>query len=75
MKARAIILEADRIAERKGLTQSQWSRNAGHATNGQTVSRIMSKGDCRVSTLIALLEAIGCKLQIMEEDDGSRAED
>ena len=71
MKARAIILEADRIAERKGLTQSQWSRNAGHATNGQTVSRIMSKGDCRVSTLIALLDAIGCELAIKEQNDGT----
>ena len=71
MKARAIILEADRIAERKGLTQSQWSRNAGHATNGQTVSRIMSKGDCRVSTLIALLDAIGCELEIKEQNDGT----
>lgn len=72
MKARAIILEADKIAERKGLTQSQWSRNAGHATNGQTVSRIMSKGDCRVSTLVALLDAIGCELAIKEQDDGTK---
>ena len=64
MEARAIILEADRIAEEKGLTQSQWSRNAGHANNGQTVSRMISKGDCRISTFLDLLEVLGCELEI-----------
>jgi len=69
MTARALICEADRIAtkERK-LTQSKWSKMAGHAENGQTVSRIISRGDCRMSTFVELLEAIGCKLVITEGD-------
>ena len=67
MDSRSLILQADRIARQKGMTQSQWSRNAGHATNGQTVSRILSKGDCRVSTLLSLLDAIGCEIVIKEE--------
>lgn len=66
MDSRSLILKADGIARRKGMTQSQWSRIAGHAANGQTVSRILSKGDCRVSTLLALLDAIGCELDIKE---------
>lgn len=67
MNTRALILMADGIASKKGLSQSQWSKNAGHASNGQTVSRIMRKGDCRLSTFIELLDAIGCELIIKEE--------
>lgn len=66
MESRSLILKADEIAREKGYTQSQWSREAGHANNGQTVSRIISKGDCRVSTFVALLQAIGCELEIKE---------
>ena len=67
MKARTLIQQADRIATEKGLNQSQWSRMAGHASNGQTISRIMRQGDCRVSTLLELLDAIGCALKIEED--------
>lgn len=67
MDTRALILKADSIANKKGLSQSQWSKNAGHASNGQTVSRIMRKGDCRLSTFIELLDAIGCELVIKED--------
>lgn len=67
MDTRALILIADGIANKKGLSQSQWSKNAGHASNGQTVSRIMRKGDCRLSTFIELLDAIGCELVIKED--------
>ena len=69
MDARTLVLQADEIARRKGLTQSQWSTAAGHAKNGQTVSRIISKGDCRISTFLRLLEAIDCKLEIVKGKD------
>ena len=68
MNARELIMESDRIADGKQLTQSEWSRRAGHAKNGQTISRIMSKGDCRLSTFIRMLDAIGCKLEIKQEE-------
>lgn len=66
MDSRSLILKADKIARSKGMTQSQWSRAAGHATSGQTVSRILNKGDCRVSTFLSLLDAIGCEIVIKE---------
>lgn len=34
-----------------------------------TVSRIISKGDCRMSTFIRLLEPLGARLKIEEEQD------
>lgn len=69
MKARELILDADRIASEKGLTQSQWSRQSGHASNGQTVSRIISKGDCRLSTFVELLNVLECVLVIKARDE------
>lgn len=71
MEARSLILQADEIARRKGLNQSKWSKSAGYANNGQTVSRILSKGDCRVSTFLALVNALGCRIEIKEvQEDG-----
>ena len=70
MESRNLILTADEIArDKRKINQSQWSTKAGFATNGQTVSRIIAKGDCRVSTLLALLKAIGCELVIKECND------
>lgn len=68
MDTRALILQADAIARRKGFTQSLWSTQAGHARNGQTVSRIVSKGDCRLSTFLQLLKAIDCRIVIVEDE-------
>ena len=68
MDSRTLILQADKIARSRGLNQTKWSTKAGYATNGQTVSRIISKGDCRISTFIDLLDAIGCELVIKEEN-------
>ena len=68
MDARALIVVADRIAREQGMTQARWSRRAGFAFNGQTVSRILSKGDCRVSTFISLLEPLGYKLALVKEE-------
>lgn len=74
MKARDLIMQADGIASKQGLNQTQWSRAAGHAKNGQTVSRMISKGDCRMSTFIRLLEPLGARLKIEEEQDERQGE-
>lgn len=67
MDSRTLILQADKIARKRGFNQMKWSSSAGYAMNGQTVSRMISRGDCRVSTFVALLNAIGCRLEIMED--------
>ena len=69
MDARSLILTADEIAREKGLTQAEWSKAAGHAKNGQTVSRILSRGDCKISTFLHLLKAIDCRLVIEKTED------
>ena len=58
------------ILDAKGMTQKEWSTAAGHAKNGQTVSRIISKSDCRLSTFLRLLKAVDCRLEIVEENNG-----
>ena len=68
MESRNLIEQAQRIATVKGLSQSRWSAESGHALNGQTVLRILQRGDCRVSTFISLLKVVGCKLVIEEGD-------
>lgn len=73
MESKNLIEQARKIATGKGFNQSKWSAESGHALNGQTVLRILKKGDCRVSTFISLLEVIGCRLEI-KEDDNARAE-
>ena len=67
MEARDLIMQADAIARKKGMTQAQWSSLAGHASNGQTVSRIITRGECKLSTMIALLDTIDCELQIVNK--------
>ena len=62
--ARDLILEADRIARDQGFTQARWSKAAGRAESGQTVSRILAKGECKVGTLVDLLEPLGYRLTI-----------
>jgi hypothetical protein len=68
MELRALILQADQLAREKGLNQKKWSDVAGYAKNGQTVSRIMSKGDCRMSTFLSLLKPLGAELRIVRVD-------
>ena len=71
MESRTLIVEASKIADKKKINQSRWSEKAGHAINGQTVSRILKKGDCRLSTFLDLLKAVGCQLEIKENADGT----
>ena len=68
MEARDLILQADAVARSKGLNQSQLSSLAGFASNGQTVSRIINRGNCRLSTIVALLDVVGCELKIVKKD-------
>lgn len=75
MDPRELILQATKIAmEDEGLTQSQWSQLAGMATGGQGVSKLLSRGDCRVSTLISLLRPLGCTLAILRQDDANEGD-
>jgi len=67
MNARDLIMQADEIAMKQGLNQSKWSASAGYASNGQTVSRIIATGECKLSTFIALLDAISCELRIVRK--------
>ena len=68
MESRDLILQADLIAQGRGLNQSQWSSLVGFASNGQTVSRIVNRGNCKLSTLVALLDTVGCELKIVKKD-------
>jgi hypothetical protein len=68
MEARDLILQADAIARKKGMTQAQWSSMSGYASNGQTVSRILNRGECKLSTMIALLDSIDCELRIISKE-------
>lgn len=68
METRALLYEAFKIAtEEKNLSQSEWSNRAGLACTGQTISRIMYRGNCKLSTFLSMLQAIGCKLEITED--------
>lgn len=69
MKARDLILQADTIARGQGYTQSGWSKAAGRQESGQTVSRLLSRGECKVGTLIDLLEPLGYELVIRKKVD------
>lgn len=68
MESRNLIEQAYEIATGKGYNQTRWSAESGHALNGQTVLRILQKGDCRVSTFLSLLEVVGCELVIKENE-------
>jgi hypothetical protein len=69
MDTRDLILEADALARQKGLNQTRWSNMAGKATNGQTVSRLLKRGDCRLSTMQSLLRPLGYELSITKMED------
>lgn len=71
MDSRQLIIKADEIARNEGFTQARWSAEAGYAKSGQTVSRIVNKGDCRLSTFVALLRSIGCELTICRKETES----
>lgn len=67
--ARKIILQADALRQKKAMTQAQWSSLAGYASNGQTVSRILYRGECKLSTIVSLLNTLGYGLEIVKKED------
>lgn len=68
MIARDLILKADEIAREQGFTQARWSKAAGRAESGQTVSRILARGECKLGTLLDLLEPLGYVLTIEKQE-------
>lgn len=67
MEARDIILAADRVARSKGLTQQQWSKEAGLDDNGTCISRTLVRGNCKLSTILMMLRALGFELVLIEK--------
>ena len=69
MNARDIILQADQMARTMGLTQQQWSRESGLDDNGTCISRTLSRGNCKLSTLMMMLRPLGLELVIKGAND------
>ena len=66
MTARELILFADKKAREKGWTQAQWSHEAGFDQYGKAISRTVNRGNCKLTTLIRMLKALGYELSITE---------
>lgn len=73
MLARDLILQADRIAKEKGLTQAEWSRKAGLDNVGMQICRTFKRGDCKLSTMKKLLKPLGYRLTITKEGNDEKA--
>ena len=69
MNARDLIIEADEIRQEQKLSQAEWSRAAGLDEGGMAVSRTYNKGNCKLSTMIRLLQPLGYELKIMKVED------
>ena len=68
-EARALVCEADRISKELGLTQAEWCRRAGLDNTGVAICRAFKRGDCKVSTMLRLLEPLGYHLAITKDGD------
>lgn len=69
MNARELIVEADRIRQSQGLTQSEWCRRSGFDEYGTLVSRAYKRGNCKLTVLAQLLKPLGYELCIRKTDD------
>jgi len=69
MTARDLIVRADQLRQEQGLSQAEWSRRAGLDEVGMAVSRTYSKGNCKLTTIIRLLKALGYSLTITRLED------
>ena len=67
MKAEDLIARADQIRMSKGMSQAQWGKAAGLDDVGMAVWRTYRRGNCKLSTMIKLLDAVGCELVIKED--------
>ena len=75
MDSKSLIWEAYTMAMDKGFNQTRWSDQAGHASNGQTVCRMLKNGDCKLSTFLDLINVLNCRIQFLEEQENERAKD
>lgn len=66
--AREIIWKAEEVARSQGYNQSTWSKAAGKDSSGQTVSRMLARGECYLSTFIELLEPLGYEISIRRKE-------
>ena len=64
--ARELIVDADRIAKERGLTQAEWCKRAGLDEVGVAVSRTYKRGDCKLTTMVKLLKPLGYELEIVK---------
>lgn len=71
MTSRELIVQADKIRqdEFKGMTQAEWSRQAGLDVNGKAICNAYNRGNCKLSTLIMLLRPLGYELKIEKAMD------
>ena len=69
MTARELIVQADRIRQGTGMTQAEWSRQAGLDVNGKAICNAYNRGNCKLSTMIMLLRPLGYELTIMKVED------
>ena len=69
MTARELIVQADKIRQETGLSQAEWSRQAGFDETGKAVGRTYYRGNCKLSTLVMLLRPLGYELKIMKVED------
>ena len=69
MTARDLIIEADEIRKKLGMTQAQWSRESGFDNNGMAISRTYKRGNCKVTTMIQMLRPLGYTLEIRKLED------
>ena len=69
--ARELITQADRIRREEfgGMSQAEWSRQAGLDDFGKTVSRNFFSGNCKLSTMVMLLRPLGYELKIEKVTD------
>ena len=69
MTARDLIVLADEIRKAQGLTQAQWSRESGFDNNGMAISRTYKRGNCKLTTMMRMLEPLGYELAIIKMED------
>lgn len=71
MTARELIIQADKIRREEfgGMSQAEWSRQAGLDDFGKTVSRNFFTGNCKLSTMVMLLRPLGYELKITKRED------
>ena len=69
MTSRELIMQADRIRQAQNLSQAELSRQAGFDESGVAICRTYNKGNCKLSTMIRILQPLGYELRIMKLED------